>query len=88
MLVHMHDLPLHCHEKQHEEVHQQDRPKDRNIKDGEEGHDYAGAHSSRTRQPEFELGQSSGKRSVFLAFVVSPGQTGHIVVIAGRILQG
>lgn len=88
VLVHMHDLSFHGHEKEDKKVEEQYRPKDGYVKDAKEGHNQTGQSTPRTSQPEFELGQSSGKRSVFLAFVVSPGQTGHIVVIAGRILQG
>ena len=35
----MHDLALHCKDKQNDPVAQQYRPKDRNVKHGKEGHD-------------------------------------------------
>ena len=56
MFVHVQNLPLHCHEKQNEEVHEQDRPEDWNIKDWEEGHEYASRSSSCASHPELELG--------------------------------
>ena len=64
VLVHVHDLSLHGHEEEDEKVHEQYWPEHGNIKDGKEGHDDTGSCPSRTRQPEFELGQSPCKRPV------------------------
>lgn len=55
MLIHVHDLPFHCHEEQDKEVHQQDWPKDGNVKHRKESHDYGRECTPRTRQPKLEF---------------------------------
>jgi len=67
VLVHVHDLSLHCHEEQDEKVHQQDRPEHRNIKHRKESHDYGSECTPRTRKPKLKFRETSGKWPIFFA---------------------
>jgi len=67
MLDHMHDLPLHSEHKEDDEVDEEYRPEDRDVKHREEGHHKADDDGFYTRQPELELGQSSHKGLVLIA---------------------
>mmetsp|Transcript_4990 Transcript_4990/g.13239 ORF Transcript_4990/g.13239 Transcript_4990/m.13239 type:complete len:206 (+) Transcript_4990:173-790(+) len=84
VLVHVHDLSLHGHEEEHEEVHEEDGPEDRHIEDREEGHDYTRANALGACQPELELRQPSRERSEFLAFIRCRWQTWPGIL---RVLQ-
>lgn len=70
VLVHVHNLSLHRHEKQHPKVHQQDRPEHWHIKHGEECHHYADARPPSACQPELELWKTSCKWSELLGLVI------------------
>jgi len=68
MLVHVHNLSFHRHEKENKEIHEQYGPKDGHIKDGEKRHAKARQGTPCAGEPEFEFRQTARKGSEFLSF--------------------
>jgi len=88
MLIHVLNLSLHGHEKKYSKVHDQNWPKDGNIKNSKKGHEKWNQSSPKARQPEFEFRQSSREWFVFLAFTLGGWEWGSIWrVDTGRVFQ-
>lgn len=68
MLYHVGDLPLHGDEEEHNEVEEQDGPKDGNVEKVGEGHAKGCNHGPGARVPKLELGQPSRERPKLFSF--------------------
>ena len=79
VLVHVHDLPLHRHEEQHAEVHEQYRPEDGHVEDREERHRQRREDPARARVPKFELRQPPRERAILLPLLGRGGQAEAVV---------
>ena len=60
------NLSTHGQSKQEDKVHQQDRPKDWNIQEGEEGAEETRQHGRNCIVPEFEFGQATDEGTEFV----------------------
>ena len=65
-LDHVHNLSAHSQSKEHNEVHEQYWPEDRQVKEPRRGAQKRNDDSSGCVEPEGELGQSSDERSELL----------------------
>lgn len=70
VLDHMLDLFPHSECKQNDEVHEKNRPEDRDIKDREKGKEQRQERGSCRIEPELKLGQSPYERTEFFLCVL------------------
>lgn len=63
IFYHMTNLSLHCNRTQHHPIEEQNRPKDRYIKYGEECCYESNAKCFSNRIPELELGEAANERA-------------------------
>lgn len=73
-------------DKQQDPVNDQDRPEDRNIKDGEPGADESDGEGARGGMPELELGKTSDERTELVVLSCGEARGACVAVLEALIL--